>query len=66
LLAGEYAGAPPRVRRFVREVNVTQYQEDECRAKQFLNSILKSHLIRIVWSNDELENCRQKAEFART
>jgi predicted nucleotidyltransferase len=47
-------------RQFGREVNVTRYSEDEFRAKRhsgnhFLNSILKSNLITIVGSPDELE-----------
>jgi len=45
---------------FGREVNVTRYSEEEFRAKRlsgnhFLNSILKSNLITIVGSPDELE-----------
>lgn len=47
-------------RQFEREVNVTRYSEDEFRVKRhsgnhFLNSILKSNLITIVGSPDELE-----------
>ena len=45
---------------FGREVNVTRYSEEEFRAKRhrgnhFLNSVLKSNLITIVGSPDELE-----------
>jgi hypothetical protein len=62
----------PVERQFGREVNVTRYSEDEFRAKRhsgnhFLNSILKSNLITIAGSPDELEkNCKQKAESAPT
>jgi predicted nucleotidyltransferase len=47
-------------RQFGRDVNVTRYSEEEFRAKRrsgnhFLNSILKSNLITIVGSPDELE-----------
>jgi DNA-binding transcriptional ArsR family regulator len=47
-------------RQFGREVNVTRYSEDEFRAKRrsgnhFLNSVLKSNLITVVGSLNELE-----------
>ena len=54
-------------RQFGREVNVTRYSEDEFRAKRhsgnhFLNSILKSNLITIVGSPDELEKTADRRQ----
>jgi predicted nucleotidyltransferase/DNA-binding transcriptional regulator YhcF (GntR family) len=50
-----------------REVNVTRYSEDEFRAKRhsgnhFLNSILKSNLITIAGSPDELEKIASRRQ----
>lgn len=57
-------------RQFGREVNVTRYSEDEFRAKRdsenhFLNSILKSKLITIVGSPDELEKTAGRGQRLR-
>jgi predicted nucleotidyltransferase/AraC-like DNA-binding protein len=54
-------------RQFGREVNVTRYSEDEFHAKRhsgnhFLNSILKSNLITIVGSPDELEKTADRGQ----
>ena len=57
-------------RQFGREVNVKRYSEEELRAKRhsgnhFLNSILKSNLITIVGSPDELEKTAGGREGSR-
>jgi len=54
-------------RQFGREVNVTRYSQDEFRAKRhsgnhFLNSILKSNLITIAGSPDELEKTASRRQ----
>jgi uncharacterized protein len=54
-----------------REVNVTRYSEEEFRAKRqsgnhFLNSILKSSLITIAGSRDELEKSAGTRQSSRT
>ena len=56
---------------FGREVNVTRYSEEEFRAKRhsgnhFLNSILKSNLITIAGSPDELEKSAGTRQSSRT
>jgi len=54
-------------RQFGRKVNVTRYSEDEFHAKRhsgnhFLSSILKSNLITIVGSPDELEKTGDRGQ----
>jgi len=56
---------------FGREVNVTRYSEEEFRAKRhsgnhFLNAILKSNLITIAGSPDELEKSAGTRQSSRT
>ena len=55
-------------RQFGREVNVTRYSEDGFHAKRdsgFLNSILKTNLITIVGSPDELEKTADRGQSSQ-